>query len=305
MIAILGATGKVGRATIRRLYGDGVKVRAVVRDTSRAEALAASRCEIAVADFRSTEALCAALHGASTVQVICPMSVQSNDARNDMGQIIEAIGSALDATKPSSVIAISDYGAELDAGTGVTMVFHDFEARLRKIPTSLTFLRSAEHMQNWRRVSNIVATTGTLPVMHHPLLKMFPAVSAFDVGTISAEFLVNPARQTEPRIVSIEGPRRYTPLDVASAFSKGSGRKIAAHELPRAEWISSLMRGGASQNYAELVAELYDAHNAGKIDVAKEYQSVRRGKTELDAVIAEIIAPVSDWTAASPQKVLQ
>jgi hypoxanthine phosphoribosyltransferase len=68
--------------------------------------------------------------------------------------------------------------------------------------------------------------------------------------------------------------------DVAEALGGALGRDIAARELPRSDWIAALARGGLSPAYARLVAELYDAHNAGLIDVEKGAGDVRRGATD-------------------------
>jgi NAD(P)H dehydrogenase (quinone) len=289
MFAILGAAGKVGRSTIHELRGRGMPVRAVLRDASRAGELAALGCETAVADLRDGAALQAAISGAQAVQVICPMSVHASDAPTEMASIIETIGAALEAARPAAIVAISDYGAELDRGTGVTLTFHHLEARLRKLPASLTFLRSAEQMQNWSRHTGFAASTGVLPSMHQPLTKLFPTVSAVDVGVVAAELLTATNSAASPRIVHVEGPRRYTPLDVAATLGGLLDREVTARQVPRADWIPALVRGGLGESYAALVADLYDAHNAGRIDVERGVGEVRYGETELREVLASLL----------------
>jgi NAD(P)H dehydrogenase (quinone) len=175
---------------------------------------------------------------------------------------------------------ISDYGAQIPQGTGITLAFHYLEARLRETPTALTLLRSAEHMQNWSRVFKPAAQTGLLPSFHHPEAKMFPMVSASDVGSIAADLLAAPEDKNSPRIVHVEGPRRYSARDVARTLGEALGRPMGVLELPRSEWIATLVRGGLSARYAALIAELYDAHNAGKIDIEEGASDVRRGTTE-------------------------
>jgi NAD(P)H dehydrogenase (quinone) len=289
MFVILGAAGKVGRSTIHEVRKRGMPVRAVLRNASRAGQLEALGCETAVADLHDGAALQAAISGAQAVQVICPMSVKASDAPADMAAIIETMGAALEAARPAAIVAISDYGAELDKGTGVSLNFHHLEARLRKLPASLTFLRSAEQMQNWSRHTGFAASTGVLPSMHHPLTKLFPTVSAADVGVVAAELLTATNTAATPRIVHVEGPRRYTPLDVAATLGGLLDRDITAREIPPADWISALVRGGLGESYAALVADLYDAHNAGRIDAERGVGEVRYGKTELREVLASLL----------------
>ena len=294
VFAVLGATGKVGGSTIAALRKAGARVRAVVRDPSKAGHLVELGCEIAVADLRDKAALARAINGACAVQVICPVRAQSDDAPAEMRQSIEAIGDTVEAAGSPTALAISDYGAELSAGTGVTLLFHALEERLRRASSRPIFLRSAEHMQNWSRMIKVAAQTGVLPSLHYPLTKLFPTVSAFDVGTIAADLLLRSGEDgVFPRVVHVEGPRRYTPMNVAEAMSSLLGREVTAQKLPRAEWAAALSRGGLSESYAQLVIELYDAHNAGRIDAEPGVGEVRRGQTALADALRPLASAAS------------
>jgi len=277
VIAVLGATGKIGRATLSRLRQQRVPVRAVVRETAKATDLG-SGVDIAVADLADTRAVRVAIDGAETVQVICPTNPRAANASGEMVRMIESICAALEHTEPDYVVAISDYGADVPQGTGITMLFRFLEERLRRVRADVTFVRSAEHMQNWARQVPTALKTGTLATLHHPVTKQFPTVSASDVGLVAADLLLEPAT----RVVYVEGPRRYSAQDVAEAIG------VQVTELPQAEWVPTLTRGGISQSYAELVAELFVAHNSGRIDVEDGVTDVRRGTTELRDVLREI-----------------
>jgi uncharacterized protein YbjT (DUF2867 family) len=69
-----------------------------------------------------------------------------------MEHTIDVVTGALAANPPPALLALSDYGAERDGNTGITRLFHRLEERLKTVPTRLTLLRSAEHLQNWTRV---------------------------------------------------------------------------------------------------------------------------------------------------------
>ncbi|MBM7046038.1 MULTISPECIES: NAD(P)H-binding protein [Rhizobium] len=280
MHVILGATGKIGRTTIASLRKAGAPVRAVLRDPSQAQEFSDLGCEIAIADLHDRQALAAAMNDALAVQVICPVDIRAEHAHSRMLQLIDSLGEALAAAKPQLVLAISDYGAERSSGTGVTLIFHALEARLRKLPSRLILLRSAEHMENWSRLAKAAAESGRLPSFYHPLTKLLPTVSAFDVGSISAELLLD-NKDAKLRIVHAEGPRRYTPNDIAAAIGVLAGRDVVALPLPETEWRTVLIRAGLSEDYAGLLVELYVAHNAGRIDAESDVGEIYRGKTEL------------------------
>jgi uncharacterized protein YbjT (DUF2867 family) len=140
-------------------------------------------------------------------------------------------------------------------------------------------------MQNWARSLRPAMATGVLASLHHPLDKRFPTVSAPDVGLIAADLLA--AAEAPPRILHAEGPQRYTALDVAAALAGPLGRPVQAVALPRGQWEPALAAGGLSEGYVRLITDLYDAHNAGRIEV--EGGEIRRGTTPLAEVLASLV----------------
>jgi hypothetical protein len=59
--------------------------------------------------------------------------------------------------------------------------------------------------------------------------------------------------------------------------------------VPRSEWTSTLLRAGLSANHADLITELCDAHNAGRIDTEEGIGKRRFGTTELLEVLASML----------------
>lgn len=277
MITVFGSTGRIGGAAAVELRRRGLEVRAVVRDLARGETLARSGCQLAAADLRKRSDVERALDNASGALVICPLSPTVPDVEAAAERVIDALSGAIETVRPARVVVISDYGADQPAGTGITMIFHRLETSLRAAPTSITFVRSAEHMQNWKRYASAARARGVLPSLH-PLTKKFPTVSAPDVGVVAADLLSGPGGT--PRVLHVEGPRRYTVLEVAKVLERIVGRPVEARELPRADWMDALLAAGLSESYARLVAELQDAHNIGRID-AEAGGEIRRGPTEL------------------------
>lgn len=287
MITILGATGKIGGAAAEALRERGISTRAVVRDRAKAKRLESIGCEIVVADMLDRTALSHALAGADAVLGLCPISPKTENVQDDAARLTESLAEALRTARPRHAVVISDYGAHLPSGTGITLLFHRLEARLASLPVTMTFLRCAEHMQNWARQLPTALKTGTLPTLHHPIAKTFPTVSAFDVGTIAAELLANPPRHEKPRTLHVEGPVRYSSIDVARAVETVVEKPIAAAALPREQWEAALRGGGVDGTYARAVVEMQDAHNAGQIDVEPGGEVVL-GTTGIAAVLAAL-----------------
>jgi NAD(P)H dehydrogenase (quinone) len=290
MFVIFGASGKAGRASAAALRKAGQPVRAVVRRAHQGEALAELGCEIALADLTDPASVAAALKGADAVQMLCPVPVNDAQPEATMRRMIDVAADALRATPPRAVVAISDYGAELPLDTGITKLFHYLEQRFAHVAPHVTFLRSAEHMQNWARVLPVALASGVLPSFHDPLTRLIPTVAAQDVGEAAAEILLEAPRAEPVRIVSVEGPRRISVNEIADILSELSGRAITARVLPREIWTPTLQRGGLGENHARLITDLYDVYNTGTIDVEYGRSERRFGDTALQEVFASLIA---------------
>ncbi|WP_233835348.1 NmrA family NAD(P)-binding protein [Paraburkholderia sp. ZP32-5] len=300
MFVIFGAAGPVGHACASALRRAGREVRAVFRDAKQGEALAAIGCEIALADLNDAESVARAIKGAQAVQVLCPVPRAHDDPEAGMRRTIDASVAALREAPPPHVLVLSDYGAEHADGTGITTLFHYFETQLRSIDSSLTFLRSAEHMHNWARVLPAALERGVLPSLHHPLDKLFPTVAARDVGQFAAELLLDtqPSRAM-PRIVSVEASERVSALDVARTLEQLSGRPVVDWEVPRDDWPAVMHGAGIGERHARLIVDLYDAHNAGRIDVEANVSERRFGATTLKEVLAELLPRVTGAQVAA------
>ncbi|WP_341319471.1 NAD(P)H-binding protein [Paraburkholderia sp. IMGN_8] len=299
MFVIFGAAGNVGRVSAAALRRAGREVRAVVRNERQGELLAEVGCEIALADLLDLPSVARAIEGAYAVQMLCPVPHADADPATTMRRMIDVGAAALRANPPQRVLALSDYGAEHANGTGITTLFHYLETRLKPVDSQLIFLRAAEHMQNWARVLPIALAKGVLPSLHHPLSKLFPTVASQDVGLLAAELLLDDRlANVSPRVVSIEGEARVSAFDVARTFGALAHREIVAHDMPRGEWAAMLHGAGLGANYARLITDLYDAHNAGRIDVETEVSERRFGATALADVFASILPRIEAVAAA-------
>lgn len=300
VFVIFGAAGNVGRVSAAALRRAGHSVRAVVRNEKQGELLAQIGCEISVADLLDAATVARVIEGAHAVQMLCPVPHAHADPAAAMRRMIDVGAAALRANPPQRVLALSDYGAEHPSGTGITTLFHYLETQLRSVDSQLTILRAAEHMHNWARVLPIALAKGVLPSLHHPLGKLFPSVAAQDVGALAAELLLDGRPpQVSPRVVSIESDERVSALDVARTIGEWAGRPVAAHEVPRGEWTAMLQGAGLGEHHARLITDLYDAHNAGRIDVEAEISERRFGATTLAEVFAAILPRIAGAEAAA------
>jgi NAD(P)H dehydrogenase (quinone) len=62
--------------------------------------------------------------------------------------------------------------------------------------------------------------------------------------------------------------------------------------LPREAWTPMLLRAGLNAEHARLITDLYETHNAGRIDVEAGVGERRFGTTELAKVLAAMLPRV-------------
>lgn len=286
MFAIIGASGNVGLSTSSALRQAGMPVRAIVRDSAKAAPLKELGCEVAVADLQNPASLAKAVGNADTVQVILPLRPQVKDPAGDLSLSGTSIIHALRQTRPSRVLAISDYGAHVSENIGMPSIFHEFESLLHAVDGYKLILRSAEHMHNWGRVISLALVSGTLPTFQDPIEMVQPTISAQDLGLIAARLLLRPRSGRDLDIIHAEGPRRYSASDVATALSQLSGRTIHAHAVPRSQWTKAFEQLPTS--LADLLIKANDAKNrGGLVDVEPNADEVIYGTTELIDALKE------------------
>ena len=93
---------------------------------------------------------------------------------------------------------------------------------------------------------------------------------------------------TGRRVVELEGPTRISPDDMAAAFSRLLDRSVRATAVPRDTWAALFASQGAGN--AEPRIAMLDGFNQGWIRFESGPDQTRKGTTELETVLRELIA---------------
>lgn len=284
MFAIMGATGQVGGAALEALKPRGIALRAIARDPARAQGLGV---EIVRGDASETESLGAAFSGAQAAFVMLVPPYQAQDVVADSRVLAQSIADAVRTARVPHVVALSSVGAHLSEGNGIVQVLHDFEAALADAAPSLVFLRPGEFLENWRGVLPVARDAGVLPSGKAALDERHEAVSALDVGRVAADLLLDPRPGT--RVVDLAGPEPYSALDAAAVLSRLLSKPVTAVPSSRQQSVAALVSAGLGADYAEKLADLDEAINAGRLDFPPG-GDLRRGAVTLDAVLTRLVS---------------
>jgi uncharacterized protein YbjT (DUF2867 family) len=228
MIALLGATGRIGRHVAAGLAEADVPARALVRDPSAAEL----PLPAVAADLRDAASLFAALDGVEQLFLLTP-----HDPDQDL---LEA--NAVDAAKAAGVrriVKISGGAPSLGPnGASSTAVAHwRSERRIEESGMAFCFLRPSFVMQNLlETAAPAVSKLGVLaaPMGHGPIAM----VDARDVADCAVAALAAP--DAPGQAWHITGPRPVTFDDLAAAL------RVPYVNLPPWLAAAALRRRGAS-----------------------------------------------------------
>ncbi|WP_322402943.1 NmrA family NAD(P)-binding protein [Massilia luteola] len=259
MHIIIGGTGHVGSATARALLRRGEPVTVVTRNAGHAADLRNAGAKIAVADVRDVPALRAILRTGTTALLLNPPAAPFTDTdaveRANAAAIVDAVtGSGL-----RKAVAVSTFGARPGEPCGDLTVLFEFEEKLRAQAVPVAVNRGAYYMSNWADMLDTVRHRGKLPSFF-PTDVAIPMVAPDDLGEAAARRLMEPADQADIRY--IEGPRRYTPRDVADAFAHALDRPVDVEVIPRHAWEQTFRQLGfsteAARSYACMTGTVLD-----------------------------------------------
>ena len=189
MYVVFGATGQVGGATARALLAMGRKVRAVVRDPAKAEALGQQGAELVVADFNDASALEAALRGADGAFIMIPPNFAPGKDFPETRAVVGALRLAAQAAKPARIVCLSSVGAHRDKGLGLITQLRILERELSGLPMPLAFIRAAWFMENIAWDIAPAREAGELASFLSPLERKIPMVATADIGRLAAQTL--------------------------------------------------------------------------------------------------------------------
>jgi uncharacterized protein YbjT (DUF2867 family) len=250
-IAVTGATGAIGGRVARALASQGVDLRLVVRDRSRAPDLGVG---VAQAEYADGPAMRKALAGVHTLLLVSASEHPDRVALHT---------TAVDAAVAAGVERIV-YTSFLNAAPDATFTFvRDHwatEEHIRRTGLGHTFLRDALYADF---IPGMVGSDGALrgPAGNGA----FTAVAQDDVAAVATVVLTSAG--FDGATLDVTGPERMTMNDVASLLTDVTGRSIQYVEETVEEAYASRAHYGAAQYEVDGWVSTYLAIAAGELDV--------------------------------------
>ncbi len=300
-VAVVGATGMLGRDVARQLLAGGHRVVGVTRDRARAADLASLGAEIRVADLTEPASLAAACRGVdivvSAAHAMLGRGRYTSERVDDAGQ-----RALIDAAKAAGVrhfVYTSVLGASPDHPVDFWRTKFKVEQYLKASGLPWTILRPAAFMEMHAHelIGKSIIAGGTATILGRGDRPMnFVAVR--DVARLAVRVVTDPALRGQT--IEIGGPENLTQNEVAALYGQlcrcepkvrhvplGALRVLATVIGPLHPGIARVMRASIA---AESIDERWDASA-----LLKEHPMAL---TRLEDVIRE--ARLGAVTAAPP-----
>ena len=291
MFAILGITGNVGGATAQALLAAGKKVRGIVRDKSKAAHLAKQGVELVTGDVSDTKSLVKAMQGCEGVFVMNPPNFAPNPGFPEARALLPNIHAALAKATPPKAVYLSSIGAQHDRGLGIITPLYMLEQIMGKLPIANAFIRAAWFLENYRWDVQSARESGQIDAYLQPATREFPMVATQDIGELAAKTLLESWKGN--RVLELEGPKRYSPLDAGEAFAKVQGREVIVRPIPRSQWQEKFVAQGMPADCTGARIEMLEGFNSGWIDFEGDGAEHFMGKLTIEQVIKSLIAKTS------------
>jgi uncharacterized protein YbjT (DUF2867 family) len=280
MHIVLGASGHVGSAVAHALLRAAQPVTVVVRDADRVAQLRQRGAQVEQADVRDVARLRRVLRKGQSLFLLNPPAPPSTDTVAEERESLHCILEALKDSDIGCVVAASTYGAQPSRDAGDLGVLYEMEQALGELPVQASVVRSAYYMSNWDAALQSAQDSGVVHTLY-PTGFTLPMVAPHDIGEYAARLLVQAPAQ--PRLHFVEGPARYTPIDVAEALSRLLGKRVKAVETPPAGWHAALL----ALKFSGSAATAFERMTAATLEASfPDPATVHCGATSLAAYLA-------------------
>jgi len=299
MYVVLGASGNTGRVVANNLLVRGQKVRAVGRNATHLQALAAKGAETFVADVTDAKALAQAFQQADSAYVMIPPNPASTDPIGYASRAGDAIAHAVQSAGTKNVVVLSSIGAEQPNGTGPVVGLYNLEQKLNQIAgANVLYLRAGYFMENTLPQVNAIRQMGAVTTPLFPDLKL-PMIATRDIGNVASDNLLHPTihgKQTRELL----GQRDVSYSEVAAIIGQAIGTPgLKYMQAPDDQFRGVLVQMGMSEQFARLLLEMIGALNAGKMRALEPRSPQNTTPTTFETFAADTFVPAYQHQAAA------
>ena len=291
-IAVTTPTGHVGSAVADFLldFGGNVQVRLLGRRADKLTDSIQRGAETVIGAQDDVDYLCKATQGVNALFWATPPGYGSDNVREFQNRLGAAGAKAIETNQIGRVVNLSSIGADLASGNGPIGGLHDIEGLLNETACHVVHLRPGFFFENllwqldsirkWGRIS--------LPISAST---RYPMLATRDIGRVAAVRLTSTG-WTGQIVQELHGPVDLSFREVAEILTEVLGRKIVYIKCDREEMRDIMLKNAMSENAADLMLELYDAVDGGRLRLTQPRSPETTTPTTLAEFARDVILPL-------------
>ncbi|MER6784885.1 NAD(P)H-binding protein [Streptomyces sp. NPDC000658] len=262
MIVVTTPTGQIGREVLSRLLDadqGAAAVRVIVRDPARLSPRDRERVEVVRGSHADPAVLKEACEGADRIFWLVPPTSGTEDVEGHFRAFTEPLCEVIDAGGVERVVAVSTLGRGVARNAGLISASLAMDEAVAATGVHYRALCPPALMENLLRQTAPIRDEGvwTVALAQDRLLR---TCAVRDIAAEAARLLLD-ASWTGYRDVALAGPDDLTPEDMARVLTEVLDRPVRVRQITSAEQKTMMTSQGATEAWAQSVADMTDAQN--------------------------------------------
>jgi len=291
-IAVTTPTGHVGSAVADFLleFGGDIRVVLLGRRPDKLQEFVGRGAEIAIGTQDNADYLVEATRDVDALFWATPPGYGSDNLRAFQNRLGRAAATAIRANEIPRVVNLSSIGANLESGAGPISGLHDVEGLLSGAATHITHLRPGFFFENLLWQLDSIRRSGriSLPISGD---RRYPMIATRDIGRVAAARLASRGWMGQ-FVGELHGPAELSFDEVAEILSDVLNRKIVYVRADREEARQAMLESAMSENSVEMMLEMYDAVEAGKLRPTEPRSPRTTTPTTLSEFARDVMLPL-------------
>jgi uncharacterized protein YbjT (DUF2867 family) len=291
-IAVTTPSGHVGSAAVDFLldFGGDIQVKLLARRSKDLDRFVRRGAELVIGSQDDADFLVSATQDVDALFWVTPPGYGSDNVRAFQNRLGIAGSFAIRANNIPRVVNLSSIGAQLSSGVGPICGLYDVEGILDEAADNITHLRPGFFFENFLMQLDSITKWGRISL---PLSgsRSYPMIAARDIGRVAAMRLSDPTWKGM-YIRELHGPADMSFDEAAEIISQVLGRKILFIRSDKQEARHVLLNTGMSENLADLLLEMYDAVESGRLQPLQPRSLESTTPTTLTEFVHEVMLPL-------------
>ncbi|MEW2284062.1 NAD(P)H-binding protein [Streptomyces sp. NPDC047841] len=260
MILVTTPTGQIGSRVLDSLLdaGDAAgEIRVVVRDPGRLSPRVRARVEAVTGSHADPDVTVKAYAGADRVFWLVPPRPTADSVDGHFRAFTRPLADAIRAGGVERVVAVSTLGRGVARNAGQISASLAMDDEIRATGVHHRALCPPYLMENLLHQAAAIRDDGVI-AMAAPGDRVLRTCTTRDIGATAARLLLDGSWTGQDDVPTV-GPDALTPEDMARVVSEVLDRPVRFQRISGAEYRASVLRYGASENWAEALTDLATA----------------------------------------------